>query len=556
MDLFSKPIGGMGKQLWLELSDLDDSYINNYLPSEIEGSIDLYDSVARYEIHTRIAHIEFEAGHITQSKKEWELVYQLGLTQNRNDWIATALFGLANCEKNPGNALDIFLKSKRFFEKHARDYLPRVSYSIGFTYRRLQNIEKAIEWYKKAWREFQRNPKEKALGAQIVNDLGYAYSHIGEWELCQRNIDEGQAIREEIKSQLEQEVEALEAKLKSISIKRKKASTELQDLLARKRKQLSKARFQLGLSHNTLGEIYRYQDKLGMSLVNYRLALTQFELSKADKWRAKALFSRGETHRRIAWEKYRKGEEVGYKENIEKAEKDVRTSLYICEKHRIKEERDTAHRRMGRILHDRAIRELEKGKRKESQKLLEEARHYFEEGLKYAKETGDDLEILSNQTELAFIYDDFVRVIGSKNVPLHYKNSLRDLKRLLDEHRKKPFRIYQFEVFENEYKLEEAATAYQVRKYDLALKKYIDGLVGLAVDPGYGRTRYRLLFHHLTGQIEKLPLQEAEKWCRAFIEAWQTPRVVSKRKVRLEREAIFPDMLEWCWKYLYKNTGV
>lgn len=553
LDQFSEPLREDGKRLWFELVDLDDDYINSYLPSEIREYKDLYDPQTRYEVHARIAQIEYAANHITQAKKEWELVYQLGQKEKRSDWVASSLFSLANCEKNPSDALNSFLKAKRFCEKYARDYLPRVYYNIGFTYRRLQNVEKAIEWYKKARGEFQRNPKDKALGAQIANDLGYAYSHIGEWELCQRNIDEGQAIREEIKSQLEQEVAVLEAKLKATSVKGKKVSTELQDQLARKRKQLSKARFQLGLSHNTLGEIYRYQEKLGMSLVNYRIALTQFEMSKAERWQAKALFSRGETYRRRAWEKYRKGDEAGYKENTEKAEKDVQESLYICKKYRIKEERDTANRRMGRILHDRAIRELEKGKRKEAQQLLEKARTHFEEGLKYAKETNDDLEILSNQTELAFIYDDFVRVVGSSSLPPRYKGSLRDLKSLLKEHRKKPFRIYQFEVFENEYKLEEAAALYQAQKYDLALKKYIDGLVGLAVDPGYGRTRYRLLFHHLTSQIENLPSKkEVEKWCRAFIHAWYTPVIVGRDKIILSGETIFPDMLEWCWKNIYK----
>lgn len=552
LDQFTKPIKEDGKRLWFEMADLDDDYINSYLPAEIKEYKDQYKPQTRYEVHARIAQIEYEANHISQAKKEWELVYQLGDEQDRSDWVASALFSLANCEKNPSNALDIFMRAKKYCERHAREYLPRVNYNIGFTHRRLQNVEKAIEWYKKARKEFQRNPKDKALGAQIANDLGYAYSHIGEWELCQRNIDEGQAIREEIKLQLEQEVGVLEAKLKAISVKGKKVSTELQDQLARKRKQLSKARFQLGLSHNTLGEIYRYQEKLGMSLVNYKIAITQFEMSKAERWQAKALFSRGETYRRRAWEKYRKGDDAGYKENSEKAEQDVQSSLYICKKYRIKEERDTAHRRMGRILHDRAIRELEKGKNKDARQLLEDARNYFEEGLKFAEETGDDLETLSNQTELAFIYDDFVRVVGYKNVPLHYKNSLRDLKRMLDEYRKKPFRIYQFEVFENEYILEEAATMYQAQKYDLALKKYIDGLVGLAIDPGYGRTRYRLLFHHLTGQVEKLPLHEAEKWCRELIKTWETPRVISAHKTRLDREPIFPDMVEWCSKYLSK----
>jgi len=554
LDALSDPIGDGGRRLWFELVNIDDDYINSYLPAEIKKYKAFYDPAIQYEIYSRIAQLEFDAGHITQARGEWLRVHKLGLVEKKNAWVASALFGIANCEKEASVALKKFKQAKRFCEKYAPDYLPSVNYNIGFSYRKMQDVEKAIEWYKIAWREYQKNSKDKALGAKIVNDLGYAYSHKGEWELCQRHIDEGQAIRDNIKLQLEQEVAILDARLKSKKLT-KESQTELQDQLARKRKELSKARIQLGLSHNTLGEIYRYQEKLGMSLVNYRIALTQFEMSKAEKWQAKALFSRGETYRRMAWEKYRKGDEVGYKENTEKAEKDVRESLYICKKYRIKDERDTANRRIGRIFHDRAIRAKEKGKYIEAQQLLEKARNYFVEGLQYAKDTGDDLETLSNQTELAFIYDDFVHVVGANNVPSEYKNSLRDLRRLLKEHGKKTSRIYQFTVFKNEYKLEEAATAYQNGRYELALKKYIEGIVGLAADPGYGRTRYKLLFHHLTGQIEKLAKRapkEAKKWCHAFINTWEAPQVIDENKIVLKHESIFPDMLEWCWKLISK----
>lgn len=554
LDQFYQPLGEDGKRLWFELAELDDDYINSYLPAEIKEYKDQYKPQTRYEIHARIAQIEYEANHITQAKGEWEQVLRLGQKERRNDWIASAMFNLANCEKDASLALKKYKAAKRFCEKYARDYLPRVNYNIGLSYRRMQNVEQAIEWYKKALHEFARNPKDEALGAQIANDLGYAYSHVGKWEESRKNIKEGQKTRKDIKLRLEREVGELGSRLRAT--RSKKERKRLQDALARKKNQLSKAEFRLGLSHNTLGEIYRYEEDLDASLRNYDIAHDLFEDGKYYRWQAKALFSRGETHRRMAWARYRDGDEAGYEGHIAKAEADIQESLYLCEKYRIKGERDTANRRMGRVLHDRALHALERKNLKEARILLERAWERFTEGLRYANETGDDLEILSNQTELAFLYDDFVRAMGQGSVPQKYRDAMKDLKRVLDKQRKKPYRIYQFEVFENEYKLEDAAIAYQEGKYSMALKKYLEGYVGLVSDPGYGRTRYKSLFPHLIGQIEKLPRVEAAKWCRAFIEAWQTPRGVGKRKVRLEREAISPDMVEWCWGFLEKNTGV
>jgi hypothetical protein len=104
---------------------------------------------------------------------------------------------------------------------------------------------------------------------------------------------------------------------------------------------------------------------------------------------------------------------------------------------------------MGRVLHDLALHELEKGKKTRARDYLEQARSCFVEGLKYAQETNDSLEELSNLTELAFIVDDFMYVVGPKEVPQEYQNSLDEFKNALDKHREDKFRIHQFPVFEN-----------------------------------------------------------------------------------------------------------
>ncbi|NOH01853.1 MAG: hypothetical protein HND47_07755 [Chloroflexi bacterium] len=542
-----------GKRLWLDLADLDDEYINSLLPGEIKDYKKDFDLETRHEIHVRIAEMEYEAGHITQARGEREMELELGKEAKRNDWIASALFGLANCERGAGKSLAAFQKARIFCEKHARGYLPRVYYNIGFAYRKLQDVEKAIRWYRKARKEFQKNSQDKALGAQIANDLGYAYSHVGNWGECRKNVKEGQKTRKSLLLQIEQEINILETKWRTSKSKAQKA--KLHDELNRKKKRLSKARFQLGLSYNTLGEIYRYDEDLDASLSNYTEAHELFKKVNNPRWQAKSLFSRGETYRRIAWARYKEKDESGYVENIKRAEEDIQESLFLCERYRIKEERDTANRRMGRVLHDRALHELEKGNKQDARKFLEQAKYYFEQGLKYAVQTDEDLEELSNQTELAFLYDDFIRVIGRGKLPQEHRDALDNLKRALDKHRKNPFKIYQFPVFENLYKLEKAAVNYQARKYKQALKGYLEGYIGLAADPGYGRTRYKSHFSHLTRQIEKLPRREAEVWCRAFIDAWEEKRFLGGRRSTLAQEEIFPDLVQWCWEYIHTNKG-
>jgi hypothetical protein len=81
----------------------------------------------------------------------------------------------------------------------------------------------------------------------------------------------------------------------------------------------------------------------------------------------------------------------------------------------------------------------------------------------------------------------------------------------------------------------------------------LEGYVGLASDPGYGRTRYKQLFPHLTVQIEKLPTAEMKDiWCSAFIQAWEETPVTGKSGRTLAQEVRRPDLVVWCRKQLTK----
>lgn len=541
-----------GKRLWFELAELDDDSVNSVLSGEIKNYKRRFDPETQYEIHSRIAQIEYEANHISQARGEWMQVRELGEIERRDDWVAFALFGLANCINDTDKALEAFLQAWEHCKEKAPSYLPSACYNIGFTYRKMQNIDKAIEWYKEAYSEYQRNPWDVGLGGKIANDLGYAYSHIGEWEKSRESVREGRDTRQKLYLQIEKDVIRTEEELDQV--KDINTSEKLRDQLNNQKMKLSKAAFQLGLSFSTLGEIYRYDNDFEGSLRNYDRAFKLFESVNNNRWKAKTLFSMGEARRRIARTQYKGNNDEKYKDEMSKAQEEIQQSLDLCERYRVKTERDTANRRMGRIMHDFALDELEKGNKSGAKQYLEGARSYFVDGLKYARETKDILEELGNLAELAFIVDDFMVVVGLEETPHEFRESLNEFRLALDDHREDKFRIYQFPVFENLYKLEKAATDFQSKDYDNALKGYLEAFVGMASDPGYGRTRYKQHFSHLTGQIEKLQSETAKVWCNAFVKVWENENEFGRT---LSQEIRRPDLVVWCRQLLAKieNQG-
>ena len=85
------------------------------------------------------------------------------------------------------------------------------------------------------------------------------------------------------------------------------------------------------------------------------------------------------------------------------AETDIRRSLGLCDTYALSDVSDTAHRRMGRLLHDIALRETNP---KIKIDLLDQALGEFEHGLLAAVDTRDTLEELESLTEIAFLADE------------------------------------------------------------------------------------------------------------------------------------------------------
>jgi tetratricopeptide (TPR) repeat protein len=517
-----------GRRLWFALEELDDPYVNNLLPGEIRSYIARFDLETQFEVLERIAQNEQDANHWHQARGHWLDARKLAEEHQRDDWMASVLFGLANCERDVSKTLKAYHTARLFCEKKAPQYLANVYYNLGFTYRRMQNVSKAIDWYRKARAAFRKYPSEPGLEAKIANDLGYAYSLVGDWEEGRKNLREGIRIRQFLFPQHEI------------------AENELASMMNNERAgNLRKVCFQLGLSYNTLGEVYRHDDDLDEAMQFYSEALKLFRVTNNHHWQARALFSRGETYRRIARNRYRTADEKNFRESMRKAREDIEESLYLCEKYQVRDERDTANRRLGQVLDDLAMHALEAGDRTMFHEYLEQAKARFEAGLKYARETHDSFEELLNLSELAFMIDDIESSPGSKELPPEYRGRLAEFKLGLDKHRKDPYRIYQFPVLENLYKLVHAAWLFQEGKWRKARDLYLEGFVGLASSPGYGRRRYKEQFPYLTEQIMKLPANEAKTWCEAFIDAWETTPVPG-RKDRTLADDVLPDLVVWC----------
>lgn len=525
---------------WFELAEEGNANINKLLPGEIKKYLSgrYYNDEALVQVHSKIADIERNAGHLKQSVGHWERVKVLGEKNQREDWVVDASIGLFNCKwmAEPGQALDQYLKPAQVIcEKQFPERLALIYYETGFAYRQMQDFDKAVEWYEKGIRTFQESPEDDPLEGILHNDTGYVYLNLGRWGEAAKYLNEGLDIREE---------------------RLHKAEKRLRDVSTENKAQLLATRNQsvlfVGLSRNSLGEYHRYVTEMDEALKYYDEAYERFVEINDYYWQAKCLCARGETYRRLAWQAWEKEREDSViQDNVKKARRDVEASLYLCEKYQLDDERDTASRRLGRLSHDLALMAHGRGEIELALAKLEEAYNYFKQGLEYAKKTKETLEELENLTELAFLADDSVVFYGRKAVPEYYRRAVDELEEGLKKHKKDPQRIYQYPVFEALWKMEQAAIALAKGDYPKALKGYVEAFKGLGVFPGYGHARYKQHFGHLTRQIEGLPKDEQEQWCKKFIEVWKKTKMTG-REGRTLADDLLPDLVKWCNR-LMKN---
>jgi tetratricopeptide (TPR) repeat protein len=531
-----------GLRQWFELAELGNENINKFLPGEIKKYLSgrYYNDETLVRIHIKIAEMERNASHIKQAVGHWERVKQLGEKNQREDWVVDALIGLFNCKwmAEPGQALEQYLKpAQEICKRKFSGRLALVYYEIGFAHRQMQDFDKAVEWYEKGIQTFQESPEDDPLEGILHNDTGYAYLNLGRWGEAAKYLKEGFDIREERLHKAEKQL--------------REASTENKAQLLAERNQ---SILYVGLSRNSLGEYHRYVTEMDEALKNYDEAHKCFVEVNDYYWQAKCLCARGETYRRLAWQAWEKEREDSViQEYVKKARKDIKESLYLCEKYQLDDERDTAYRRLGRLSHDLGFMAHGRGEVEQAQERLEEAYKYFKRGLEYAQKTKETLEELEHLTELAFLADDSVVFYGmNKAVPEYYRRAVDELEEGLKKHKKDPKRIYQYPVFEALWKMEQAAIALSEGDYPIALKGYLESFKGVGVFPGYGHARYKQHFGHLTRQIEGLPKDEQVRWCKKFIEVWKKTKMPGREGKTLADD-LLPDLVKWCNRLL-NNT--
>jgi tetratricopeptide (TPR) repeat protein len=523
-----------GLRYWFELAEEGNENINKLLPGEIRKylSPSYYKDEDLARAHSKIAEMERNAGHIKQAMGHWQRVRELGEKNNREEWVVDALDGLFNCTwmTEPEQALQQYLQpALAICEKRLPDKLARIYYEIGFAHRQMQDYEKAVEWYEEGIRQFQEMPDDSPLEGILFNDTGYAYLNLGEWGQASKYFSEGLAIRE-------QRLQIAEKHLRSASVEN----------LASRRAARNRAALHVGLSCNTLGGFHRYANELDEALKDYDKAYKHFVEVNNYYWQAKCLCARGETYRRLAWRAWELDYDASVVEEYTNlARKDIEDSLYLCEKYQLKDERDTAYRRYGRLSHDQGMMAFEDGDSQKAGRDLEEAYRYFHQGFEVAQETKETLEEFENLTELAFLADDALVVFGKDNVPEHYAGAVKELEKALKKHKNDPQRIYHYPVFEALLKMEQAAIAYAEGDYKTALNGYVDAFRSLGIFPGYGHAWYRQHFGHLTQKIDNLPEEEQVHWCKKFIEVWKkTP--MPGREGKTLADDLLPDLVKWC----------
>ena len=529
-----------GKHLWFELAEMGSENINKFLPSEIEKYLESYDIENRVAFHIELARMESKAHHRNQARIHWEQVMNLGEAEGRDDWVVDALVGKFNTyvSADPEKAhQEYLLPAKELAEAKVPDRLATIYYEIGYAHRWMQKIDDAVEWYGKALAEQRKRPTDRARKATVLNDRGYAYTFLGRWGFTTRDVENALQIRQSI---LRDERERLE-----------KANPEEREKLQRVAMEAAR---KVGMSHNTLGDFGRYTGHLDNALNQYTDALKLFREAKDTTWQAKALCGMGETYRRLALDANERGNVEARDEFLGKALENMQSSLYLCQKYQIDGERDTALRRLGRYYHDLALLEMKREKNRDTEfikKNLRMAHEYFEEALKYALKTNDDLEEFENLTEMAFLLNDAIEVLGEENVPDEFKNALVDLEKALKEHKKDKLRIYQYPVFEYLLRMEKAAIDFVHGLRTEAMDEYLDVYKGLATLPGYGVARYVQHRDHLKEQVEKLSPEEQIKRCDEIIEIWETTPVPGSKPERVLADD-YSDLVEWSYLQLDK----
>lgn len=463
---------------------------------------------------------------------------------NTHEKIIDALLGLHNCTYplDLDRSLEILFDEALPLCQHAEIRRAQVLYEIGFTFSRKQQYLKAIDYYEQA----KSVAKDAEWRATILNDMGYAYVFLGEYKRAGRYVKSGGLkLRQRKVQNLEDLLAENKMQLASIGSGDNNA---LQQETEQLENDLSEARWLLGLSFNTLGQIKRFDGDLAAATGAYSEALEIFSRDDVQdfSWQARALHSRGEAHRRIARILFEQGRFEACNDYEKRARNDLQRCLDLCDQYGITE-KHTAYRRMGRLLHDQAFRTDDLDGRLI---LLEQAKGYFEKGFQAAKDDDNVLEELENLTEIAYLVDDRLDALKLLYGRLKEHDiqegdqDIEPLREALIQYGESGQEPFFFPVFQHLLKLEEGAFRFAQDEYAEALDYYLRGYVGLASERGYGVARYKQHLVHLVDQLKKLDQPMVEGWKETFIKTWEETKVPLPDGSELTLAQLHPELVE------------
>lgn len=544
---------------FVELKNTYDEQLFKLLPGEMLRVIGDFSKERQRDIYTGLAEIQQRLNNLTQAELYWNEA------KNRSDVPEEQVDILLKIHnmvwpRDPERSLnEILPQAREIAEKQVFSKSPDVLYEIGFTYSKLQELDEAIKHYRQAFQSYNELKLDRRDRlATILNDLGFALARIGQYEEGQELVTRGREIRQELYEQARSSVDELSGLQKGLDLE-SKAMTELEIAKREAEADLDRAEFRLGMTHSTEGQIARYNDELVTALGHYDDALRLLRAAGRTNQIALIQNRRGETFRRMARQQHEKGDKEKRNEFARRGHEAIDESLYLKEKYNL-ELTDMMERRKGRLLHDQAIWAIQETRFDDARELLEKAGEQFRLAITSARNADNWLEILESEAEVLFLQDDWAELRGKEYDPASVQEALGRFQKVLSEARLRGERIYQFEVYDCLYAIENGAYHHEVaqqygdkKEYDLALDEYVKGYLGMATSPGYGHAQFRLHLSHLRQHIQDIDDSTiAIEWCRRFLDEFQQiADTENSSGLAKEHEGL----IGWLFKHMHQRSG-
>lgn len=540
-----------------EHSDVLDRLILNLLKTDLLAQFSYGE---QYDLYTQLAKLATRINNLNQAQDYWHKAISATNKDTQLVRRIEAMIGLHNStwQEDLPQSLKLLEETLPLCVQNAKPLRSTVLYEIGFTYSKLQDLDRAVKKYAEALRG-SRQHSNKAILPTILNDMGYVMLVQGDYKRAKAYIVKASELRKTARDELQEQVNKAQIQLKQALKDEERFFQESE--IARLQNELDSATLRAGMSFNTLGQLARYTGDIDDAIKRYTQSHSIFSAQNSPYWQIMALNPLGDAYRQYAKNLMFSPSEF---ENIEefdrKAHQSIEDALELCQEYGFLELSATVKRRMGRLLHDRYFRT---DNLDQKMSLLQDALSYFEDALEVAVDTKNVQEELETLTEIAFLGDDLTRIYKKKEpfealLPEEQEQIRQYIERLRDgikSHEDDPTPIYPFKVFRNLLQMEEAALAYESGKFDLALEIYLESFTSLAKDPGYGTARCFRHFDHLFENIKRLRNpEEEEKWCQRFIERWQVEKMERGEPLTLDKAHV--DLFEQFELYLEIDLNV